>query len=340
MWVPYLLLEPWKAECSRDLVHESFDDKEERDFLIGFFLKNPVTNEWDVDLQLSDSRSEIQLEQLDAKQQKIILGFYRGDAGRLSEIVCKTRDSNPKAALKRCYNHISRLLNLWAVSLGRGFGIAGFRVADPKHGTKWRSVPFRPSALTFSMPDYQGLGEEHCALAWLYREGRNTQSPAYRLLCASNILEAWSKRLGVFGRTDSIIAEKKLHQMERPVRSVTKEMVVFAGTVDRQPEFEGVSFDRLLLLLAPWRERAAGALLAPGTTTGLDDYETNVMMTSVANLADFAARQVLLDEFELCRGIDELDDPATARADAGPGKEAIEGCKSTPAHNDSFGDMA
>ncbi len=207
MWVPYLLLEPWKPECSRDLVHESFEDNEERDFLIGFYLKNPVTNEWDVDLQLDDSHHEEQLAQLDAKQQRIIMGFYRGDAGRLNEIVCKTRDINPKAALERCYGHTSRLLNLWAVSLGRGLGIAGFRVADPKHGTKWRSVPFRPSALMFSFPNYQGLSDEHNALAWLYREGRNTQSPAYRLLCSYNILEAWSKRLGVFGRTDSIIAE-------------------------------------------------------------------------------------------------------------------------------------
>ena len=315
MWVPYLLLEPWKPECSRDQIHASFEDGQERDFVVGFYLKNPVTNVWDVDLQLSESRHE---EQLDAEQQTIIMGFYSGDGGRLNEIVCKTRDVDPKTALKRCYGHTSRLLNLWAVSLGRGLSIAGFRVADPKHGAKWRSVPFRTSALTFSFPDYRSLSEEHCAMAWLYREGRNTQSPAYRLLCSHNILEAWDKRLGVFGRTDHIIAEKKL-QMERPMRLVTKEMVVFTGTLEHQPEFEGVTFDRLLPLLEPWRERAASALLNPGTATSLDDYETCVALTSVANLADSAARQVLMDEFDLWRRINQLREPVTGGADSGPG---------------------
>lgn len=323
MWVPYLIMEPWKAECSRDLVHESFEDKEERDFLVGFYLKNPVTNEWDVDLQLDDSRREEQLVQLDAKQQKIIMGFYCGNAGRLNEVVCKTRDTDPKAALECCYGHTSRLLNLWAVSLGRGLSIAGFRVADSKHGAKWRSVPFRPSALTFTFPDYQGLSEEHYALAWCYRESRNTQSSGYRMLCSYNILEAWSKRLGVFGRTDHFIADKKL-QMERPTRSVTKEMVVFAGTVDRQPEFEGVAFDQLLALLKPWRERAAGVLLDPGTMTSLDDYETYAGMTSVANLADYASRQVIVDEFELYIRINQLDEPETSGVGSSQGIEANE----------------
>ena len=143
------------------------------------------------------------------------------------------------------------------------------------------------------------------------------------MLCSYNIIEAWSKRLGVFGRTDHVIADKKL-QMERPTRSVTKEMVVFAGTVDRQPEFEGVAFDQLLALLKPWRERAAGALLDPGTMTSLDDYETYAGMISVANLADYASRQVIVDEFDLYIRINQMDEPETSGVGSGQRSETNE----------------
>jgi hypothetical protein len=317
MWVPYLLSEPWKPESPADQVHISLADDRERDFLVGFFLKNPVTNAWEVDLQLDGSRTE---ELADATQPPIVMGFYAAEAGRLNEIVCKTRAENPRAALVHCYNHTSRLLDLWSVFLGRGLGIAGFRVADLEHGAKWRSVPFRPSALSFTMPDCSDATDEHAALAWLYREARNAQSPAYRFLCSHKILEAWSKRLGAFGRTDRIIAEKEL-PLERPQRSVTREMAVLSGVMDPHPEFEGVPFDRLVSLLAPWRERVTSVLVDPEVAARSDQYETHVELTALANLADFAARQVLLDELELWGRVDRPDDPATDTVDLDPESE-------------------
>ncbi len=304
MWVPYLLSEPWKPESPREQINTSLTDDRERDFLIGFYLKNPVTNVWDVDLQLDKAHKE---EFTDAKQSVIVMGFYPGDAGKLNEIVCKTRDVAPRAALERCYSQASRLLDLWSVSLGRGLGIAGFRVADLEHEAKWRSVPFRPSALAFSIPDYDVITDEHAAMAWLYREARNTQSPAYRFLCSYKILEAWNKRLGVFGRTDRMIAERKL-PMERPVHSVTQEMAVLSGVWDRHPEFKDVTFDQLLPLLATWRNQAASALVDPGLATSFDQYDSHVEITSLANLVDYAARQVLSDELELWGRINRFDD--------------------------------
>lgn len=316
MWVPYLLSEPWKAESPSEQIHASRADDRERDFLVGFYLKNPVTNVWEVDLQLDESRTE---ELTDATGRPLTMGFYTGESGRLNEIVCKARAESARAALVRCYDHTARLLDLWAVRLGRGLGIDGFRVADLEHGAKWRSIPFRPSALDFDLPACEAATEEHAALAWLYREARNAQSPGYRLLCAHKILAAWSRRLGAFGRTDRAIAEGGL-SLERPQRSVTKEVAVLSGVIDRHPEFEGVAFDRLVALLEPWRERVAAALVDPGVAARSDPYETHVELTALANLADFAARQVLLDELDLWGRASRREDPSEAAADAPAGE--------------------
>jgi hypothetical protein len=324
MWVPYLLLEPWKPESPADQVRTSLADGEERDFLVGFYLKNPVTNAWEVDLQLFEPHNEELAQSGEAPAE---IGFYASEAGKLNEIVCRVRDVAPRAAVERCYRQASRLLSLWAVTLGRGLGVVGFRVADLKHGVKWRSVPFRPSALSFRMPDFEEVTAEQAAMAWLYREARNAQSPAYRLLCSYAILEAWSNRLGAFARTaDQAIAEQKL-DLARPMRSVTQEMAILSGVVERHPEFNGAAFEQLLSLLKPWRDRVAGALFEPGTAIDLDDYDFYVDLTSIANLADFAARQVLLDELELWARInrrDESSEPPTDAESDGDGDERFE----------------
>lgn len=323
MWVPYLLLEPWKPESPADQVRTSLADGEERDFLVGFYLKNPVTNAWEVDLQLFGPHQE---ELAQSGEPPAEIGFYASEAGKLNEIVCRVRDVAPKAAVERCYRQASRLLSLWAVTLGRGLGVVGFRVADLKHGVKWRSVPFRPSSLSFRIPDFGEVTAEQAAMAWLYREARNAQSPAYRLLCSYAVLEAWGDRRGAFARTDQAIAERKL-DIERPARSVTQEMAVLCGVVERHPEFNGAAFEQLPSLLKPWRDRVAGVFFEPGTALGLDGYDVYVDLTSIANLADFAARQVLLDELELWARVNRRDEGSETPTDAqseGDGDERFE----------------
>ena len=85
MWFPYSLPTAWKRESNREPAHDALADREQRPFLVAFYLHNPVSREWSVELQLRE-QSRLTLE--DSCDNFITVGFYPDEHERLAEIHC------------------------------------------------------------------------------------------------------------------------------------------------------------------------------------------------------------------------------------------------------------
>jgi hypothetical protein len=290
MWFPYSLPVRWKAEGERSRINESLADETEREFLIGFYLHNRVTREWEVELQLKDPYWVPATEQGSA----VSVGYYPNETGQLTEIICRIRDSSSATALRRCYTHVSRILSCWAAVKGRGFAILGFRVADLNHDARWRALPHRPSAESFELPPCKVLPESYWAVMTLYREARNSPSDIYRFLCCHKILGLWAKCTDPFNLLRARAAElgRELAQDHR----VDRGMLGLSGLVNFRPELEGKRFGELLESIAPWRAWAVQAVIDEGLPPALDDYELGRELASVANLVDIAVHRILAAE--------------------------------------------
>jgi hypothetical protein len=315
MWIPYGLLGPLKAESPPEATLASERDGEERDFLVGFFLRNPVTQAWEADILIESTDCK---EGVPIGGRPSFVGFFPGKSGKLEEIIYRVRATAPGAALAACYAHVTGLLALWAVALGRGLDVAGYRVADAKHGGRWRCVPFRPSALPFESPDPSGLSPAHLALAGLYREARNATSARWRLFCALAILEAWSRRDGVFAATDRGLAGRG---EARAAWVVTREMLLRGGALEVGGDLEGCAFPELTHILGLRRDEVTAALGAVGSAVPASDHATEVELAALANLADLAAHKVLVEEIELHRRLAG----APAETETGPPPDGRKG---------------
>ncbi len=300
MWFPYSLPVRWKAESERSRINDSLADETEREFLIGFYLHNRVTREWEVELQLKEPHWVPATEQGTA----ISVGFYPNETGQLTEIICRTRGSGSTTALKRCHNHVSRTLNYWSAVKGRGFAILGFRVADLNHEARWRVLPHRPSTESFDLPPSEALPEPYWTVMALYREARNSPSDTYRFLCCQKILKLWIKGADPFTRLRARATEtgRDLAQDHR----VDQEMLALSGLLNYRPELEGASFDELLDAMAQWRDWAVRAVIDEDPPPALDDYERGLELASVANLVDIAVHRILVAEIINWQSITEV----------------------------------
>jgi len=289
MWFPYSLPVRWKAEGDRSRINDSLADETEREFLIGFYLHNRVTREWEVELQLKEPYWAPATEQGSA----VSVGYYPNETGQLAEIICRIRDSNSARALKRCHDHVSRVLDCWSVIKGRGFAILGFRVADLSHDARWRVLPHRPSTETFDLPPCEAMPEAYRTLLALYREARNSPSDIYRLLCCYKILRVWVEGAAPFDLLQARTAELGCQTVQE--QRVDREMLALSGLASFRPELEGMRFDELLDSIASWREWAVDALSVERPPPAFD-YERGLELASVANLIDRAAHRILAAE--------------------------------------------
>jgi hypothetical protein len=300
MWFPYSLPVRWKAEGERSRINDSLADETEREFLIGFYLYNRATREWEVELQLKEPCWV----PADAQQAAVSVGFYPNETGQLTEIICRIRESSSAAALRRCHSHVSRILNYWSAVKGRGFAILGFRVADLNHDARWRALPHRPSTERFELPRCELLPEPYWTIMALYREARNSASDTYRFLCCYKILRAWAKQADPFGLLRAQAAKLK-YELAQDYQ-VDREMLALSGLVNFRPELEGTRFSQLLDSIGRWRDWGIQAVIDEGLPPSLDDYECGVELASVANLVDLAAHRILAAEIRGWQSILEI----------------------------------
>ena len=227
-----------------------------------------------------------------------LMRFQPNEDGRLSRIGFVITDTIPHPAFRYCHDHLCQLLSIWALTVGTGFSIFGVRIIDKKHEARWKVVPQNVAPEPFVLPVGIALSPEIAAIVSLYREGRNTPSPFYRLLCFYKILEAWYRHGSIFGEADRLIREKGL-PLKRPRRRVTQEMLSFSLLFKSRPEFENKTFGELFELLNPYRVKVAHAITQAGAFVDFDKYEFMMEIAPIANLTDLVARQIILDEFDL-----------------------------------------
>lgn len=295
MWIPYGLLGPLKAESAPETVRSSAADKADREFLIGFFVRNPVTQAWEVDVLLSEgSRSET----LDLNGTAAVMSLFPNDAGKLDEIIYRVTATGAEPALDACYGHVNDQLASWAIRLGRGMALAGWRIADLKHEARWRCVPFRPSALELKQQVIDTAPESHKNLMKLYREARNATAPAWRFLCATAILKAWHDREDPFATTDRAALEVGKSRREH---SVSFELLMHSGAAGSVAEFKDRPFGDLVEYLEPLRQDVLRELSGSYAGTLSADRRTAALHAELANLADVCAREVLMEELSLYR---------------------------------------
>jgi hypothetical protein len=292
MWIPYDLQGHLKAESAPATIDQSKADRSERDIVVGFFVRNPVTQTWEIDVAAESATDVLQTTIGSAAA---VVAFYGGEAGKVNEIIYRLKASSPLEAFTACYRDVEDRLARWTLELGRGMAIAGWQIADPRHKARWRCTPSRPSALPLDPSAIEGAPPSHRALVNLYRDARNASDPALRLLCAISILRSWRHREEPFASTDRRLAYMGGHRREH---LVTFEMLVHSGAIATAPDLRDRSFEDLIDRLELLREAIVRHLDRP--YDDISGFEARSALVQMANLADVAAREVLLAELALC----------------------------------------
>lgn len=297
MWFPYSLPTSWKVEGDRERAHDSLADDQQREFLVGIQLRNPVSREWSVELHLQKPKWEAHYDHTGATVQ---VGYFPDDNERLSEITCKIVDNNTRHAVDRSYQLVSDILNYWSAFYGRGFSIGGLRIADLKHNARWRVLPHWPSAQNLEPAAVMAVPDSLLAVANLYREGRTSTSDRYRFLCCEAILGKWKRSEPPFDQIVHRHSEGDEDQFPpETVPYVTEELMVISGMHSISPELEGTNFSDLPERLEEWHTAAAEYVLKANVEEerrkGLDRAS---QWAAVANLVDLVAHHLLSHAIE------------------------------------------
>lgn len=279
MWIPYDISGSLKAASAPGTIRQSRADLTPRAFLVGFLLRNPVTQAWELDLVADPAGTEL-------TEDDLHLTLHGNDAGKLAEIIVRATATSAAAALERAHGAVTRRLLRYVVETGRGMAIAGWRVADMAHEARWRCTPFRPSAQTLDHAALAPLADDLAPLAELFQSARAATEPGARLLSGFALLHAAQGGHPALGRADAAGFR------------VTTEMLVHAGADDQA--LAGLDLSGLLAALRPWHDRLVGP---DGIRRPLcDDLATRQRLSRMANLADLAAHRLLAAEMR-ARGL-------------------------------------
>lgn len=276
MWIPYDLRASLKAESDADACKLSRADTERRDFVVGFYLRNPVTQVWELDIAAAEGGQQIEA----GPGMQVTL--YGNDAGKLAEAIYQLSAGTPEEALHLAHADFQPRLLRWLAEIGRGMAIGGWRIADLRHGARWRCTPFRPSAMTI---DFRALAPVEDDLApWveLLQRARNAVDAASRLMAGFAVLHAASR------------GEAALFHMDVDGFRVTQEMLIHSGAMALPDPLLNLDLDGLVTALAPHHARliTPDGMLAPVR----DDLAAQQQMALLANLADLAAHRLIAAE--------------------------------------------
>lgn len=278
MWIPYDIRASLKAESSPDTVRMSQADGKRRDFLVGFYLRNPVTQVWELDL-VADTDPQGMPAGPDLPDVRI--SHYGNEAGKLGEVIYRIPAISAEDALLRAHQDFQRRLLRYLAAVGRGMAIGGWRVADMTHNARWRCTPFRPSAMR---ADYAGWGPVDADLApfvELFQRARNAPDAASRLMAAYAVLKAAQAHPALAGCGAGDLV-------------VTQEMLIHSGALALPEALLDLSLRQLTDLLRPHHDRLIGpdGVLAPV----LDDLPGQRRLALLANLADLVAHRLIAAE--------------------------------------------
>lgn len=298
MWIPYDLRGSLKTASAPETARLSLADTTAREFLVGFFLRNPVTQQWELDVIASATGEEI-------AEDDLAIRFFGNDDGKLSEIVVKLVAESASAALHRAHDALQRRLLRYVVETGRGMMIGGWQVADLAHSARWRCTPFRPSALTLDHAALPPVPEDLAPFAALFQRARNAPDAATRLMAATAVLYQARGEHPALSRCGA--ADFR----------VSREMLVHAGAVESAAGLLGEGLDALLSALRPLHNRLVGEGGIMAAIAG--DLASEQELARMANLADLVAHRLLTAEIR-------ARDAASAACTAEKETEGIGAC--------------
>jgi len=289
MWIPYDIRGTLTPASRAESIRLSNADTAQREFVVGFMLRNPVTQQWELDVIADPAGHELAGQGGDAG---LRIGFYGNEGGKLAEIILRLPATSAAAALQRAHGALQPRLLRYAVETGRGMAIAGWRIADTKHEARWRCTPFRPSALLLDHDRVDPLAADLAPLAELFQRARNAPDAAGRMLAAFAILRAAQARHPALARAGA--ADFR----------VTSGMLVHAGAMDSAAALVGCDLDDLIAALRPQHDR----LIGPDGVLALlcDDLPAQQALSRLANLADLAAHRLLTAEIRARQAADDL----------------------------------
>ncbi|MBB5221912.1 hypothetical protein HNP73_001848 [Amaricoccus macauensis] len=279
MWIPYDIRASLKAESDTDTVRLSVADVRRRDFLVGFYLRNPVTQAWELDVLVADDAPE-QSGAPDLPEARVSL--HGNERGKLAEVIYRLPAATGEEALTLAYEDVERRLLRWQVATGRGMAIAGWRIADLAHQARWRCTAFRPSALALDDAALGPVDADLAPLAELFRRARNAPDPASRLMAAFALLDA------------AVSGNPALARSGAADFRVTQEILIHSGGLAWPEPLADLSLAALVTLLRPHHDRLLGprGVLAPAAL----DLPAQKRLAVLANLADLVAHRLLISE--------------------------------------------
>lgn len=277
MWIPYDIRAALKAESSRDSISLSRADIRTREFLVGFFLRNPVTQLWELDLLVP---GDLPLAGPEAGGMRISL--HGNEGGKLAEILCRLDAASAEEALDRAHAHIERRIQRYLVETGRGMAIAGWRIADMAHGARWRCTPFRPSAMQLDFAALAPIEPDLVPVVGLFQRARNAPDAASRLLAGFAVLHAAASGHAALARSGA------------EALRVSEEMLIHSGALNAPEDLLGLGLADLIAVLRPHHDRlfAPDGVLAPLA----DGLPAQKHLSQLANLADLVAHRLIAAE--------------------------------------------
>lgn len=278
MWIPYDIRASLKAETRGEPVQRAQADTQPREFLVGFYLRNPVTQAWELDLVADNNFPDIEA---GPDLPGASLTIHSNENGKLGEVLYRLKATSAVEAVELAHGNLHRRLLRYMAEIGRGMAIAGWRVADISHDVRWRCTPFRPSAMVI---DYNMLGPVPADLApyvELFQRARNAPDAASRLLAGFAVLHAAAAHPAF------------AHSGASDLR-VTQQMLLYAGALDHSARLLDLSLAQLLVAIRPDHDRLIGPdrVLTPV----MDDLASQKQLAALANLTDLIAHRLILTE--------------------------------------------
>lgn len=278
MWIPYDIRSSLKPETGADSIRLSAADGRSRDFLVGFYLRNPVTQAWELDI-VADGEAPERSAAPALPEARV--SFHGNAQGKLAEVIYRLPAVSAEMALAEAHEDVQGRLLRWQAETGRGMAIAGWRVADLAHEARWRCTSFRPSAMALDLAALGPLDADLAPLAELSQRARNAPDPASRLMAAFAVLHGAAEQ--------AALASCAAGEFR-----VSLEMLVHAGATAWPEPLEGLELAALVAVLRPHHDRllAPGGVLAPAPL----ELAAQRRLAVLANLADLVAHRLILAE--------------------------------------------
>ena len=250
MWIPYDIRSSLKAETAPETIRLSKADGTSRNFVVGFYLRNPISQSWELDISADAEPLDIPAGPA-APGARIFI--YGNEAGKLGEVIYQLSATSAEEALALAHKDFQPRLMRWLAEIGRGMAIGGWRIQDMTHGARWRCTPFRPSAMKLDFAALPPIDRDLAPFVDLFQRARNAFDAASRLMAGFAVLKAAQNRHPAL--TGSGAAEFR----------VTQEMLIHSGALAWPQPLQDLTLDQLIEVIHPHHDRLTGpdGILAP-----------------------------------------------------------------------------